>query len=73
LKTTNTDLGQIVCHNDFCVIHKVSPLNTVRHLKRDLPYVPQIGENVRIAYSAGICKIDRNLRHVRKRAHRISL
>jgi hypothetical protein len=73
LKTSNTYRGQIVGQNDFFVIQQVSPLNTVRHLKHDLPHVPQIGEKVRIAYSAGICRIDRNLRHVRKRTHRISL
>jgi len=73
LKTSNTYRGQIVGQNNFFIVQKVSPLHTVRHLKRDLPHVPQIGDNVRIAYCAGICRIDRNLRHIRKRTHRISL
>ena len=73
LKPSNTYRGQIVGQNNFFIVQKVSPLHTVRHLKRDLPDVPQIGDNVRIAYCAGICRIDSNLRHVRRRTHRISL
>jgi len=71
LKASNTYRGQIVGQNNFFIIQKLSPLHTVRHLKRDLPDVPHIGDNVRIAYSAGVCRIDRNnLRLVRKRTHR---
>ena len=73
LTASNTYCGQIVGQNHVFVIQKVSPRNTVRHLKCDLPHVPQIGDNVRIAYAAGICRIDRNLRQVRQRTHRISL
>ena len=70
---SNIYYGEIIGQNDIFIIQKITPLHTVRHLKRDLPHVPQIGQDVRIAYSAGICRIDKNFRHVRKRTHRIAL
>ena len=74
LKSSNTYSGPVVAvDNPLFVVQKVSPLHTVRHLKRDLPFLPRVGENLRIAYSAGQCRIDQNLRHVHKLAHSISL
>src|SRR5215472_10327833 len=42
---------EIIGQNDIFIIQKITPLHTVRHMKRDLPHVPQIGQDVRIAYS----------------------
>jgi hypothetical protein len=72
-RRSNSYSGKIIAENDIFTVQKVSPLNTVRHIKRDLPHVPQVGQDVRIGYSAGICNITENLKHNRKRAHRISL
>jgi hypothetical protein len=71
--SSNTYTGRIVGMNDLFVIQKISPLHTVRHLRRDLPRVPRIGENLRIAYSAGVCRVDRNLCHAHKLTHSIGL
>ncbi len=73
ITTSNTYSGRIVGMNDLFVIQKISPLHTVRHLRRNLPRVPRIGENLRIAYSAGICRVDHNLCHAQKLAHHIGL
>ena len=73
LKNSNTYTGPVVGVNEFFVVQKVSPLNTVRHWKRDLPRLPRIGENLRIAYSAGICSVEHNLCHSHKLAHSIRL
>lgn len=73
ITSSNTYSGRIVGINDLFVVQKVSPLNTVRHLRQDLPRVPRIGENLRISYSAGICQVDHNLCHAHKLAHSIGL
>ena len=72
-KTGNTYCGQVIGQTDHFVVQKVSPLNTIRHLKRDLPRVPEVGQNVRIAYSAGDCKISEDFRLKRQRTHRRTL
>jgi hypothetical protein len=73
ITSSNTYNGRIVGINDMFVIQKISPLHTVRHLRQNLPRVPRIGENLRIAYSAGICRLDHNLCHAHKLAHHIGL
>ena len=65
--------GQIVGENDHFIIQKVSPLNTIRHLKRDLPRIPHVGQEVRIGYCAGACNICDDVKLSRKRTYRIAL
>jgi hypothetical protein len=72
-KTSNTYRGQIVGENDHFIIQKVSPLNTIRHLKRDLPRIPHVGQEVRIGYCAGACNICDDVKLSRKRTYRIAL
>jgi hypothetical protein len=59
--------GPIVGQNEMFVVQKISPLNTVRHLKQDLPFVPQDGQNVRIGYSANVCRITDDMKLKLKR------
>jgi hypothetical protein len=65
--------GKIVAENEIFVVQKLSPRDTVRHLKRDLPKVPQIGQDVRIGYSASLAKITDVPKHDQKRKHRLAL
>jgi hypothetical protein len=73
ITSSNVYSGRIVGINDLFVVQKISPLHTVRHLRQNLPRVPRIGENLRIAYSAGVCRVDHNLCHAHKLAHSIGL
>lgn len=73
LKQNSTYRGSIVGENKHFVVQKVSALNTVRHAKQDLPLIPKVGSEVRISYSNKQVKITDEMKHDRKRTHRISL
>ena len=49
--------GEIVAENAAFVVQKITPLHTVRHLKDKLEQAPQVGQTVRIGYSADTARV----------------
>jgi len=74
-KNANMYCGRVIGETPTFVVQQLTKQHTVRHDKHDLPRIPKVGEEVRIAYLNKVATFIEAPKHKqeRKRTHAITL